>query len=157
MAYPLRRRGSATAPSNSPDGRLGTAVVGANWKRNIAFGPRKRRLTMIPWIAAAFVIAASVGVDITPALAGPCSSKIAQFETAVRQSASNPNAGPSLPQSVGSQLGRQPTPGSIKQADVRAQSVFEAALAHAKRLDAQGNRAGCTKALARAQGMYNLQ
>jgi hypothetical protein len=39
----------------------------------------------------------------------------------------------------------------------RAQAAFEAALARTKRLNAQGNRAGCRRALARAERMYNLQ
>ncbi len=34
--------------------------------------------------------------------------------------------------------------------------MFNATLARAKRLDARGNRAGCTRALAAAKGMYNL-
>jgi hypothetical protein len=46
--------------------------------------------------------------------AGPCSSKIAQFKQAVRQSANNPDAGPTAPQSVRALLDRQPTPASVK-------------------------------------------
>jgi hypothetical protein len=88
--------------------------------------------------------------------AGPCSADIAQFEAAVRQSASNPDAGPTAGQTVGAQLGRQPTPGSIKRAQQHAKVAFEATLARAKRLDARGDRAGCTKALADAEMMYQL-
>ena len=47
-------------------------------------------------------------------------------------------------------------PASIKRAKKRAQANFAATLARAKRLDAQGNRAGCTRALAAAKDMYNL-
>jgi hypothetical protein len=83
--------------------------------------------------------------------------KIAQFEQAVRQSAGNPDAGPMAPQSIAAQLGYQPTPGSVKRAEARAQASFNAAMARAKRLDARGNRAGCTRALAAAKRMYNLQ
>jgi hypothetical protein len=61
------------------------------------------------------------------------------------------------PQSIGAQLDRQPTPGSVKRAEERAQASFNAAMARAKRLDAQGNRSGCTRALAAAKRMYNLQ
>ena len=105
---------------------------------------------------AAWVVAAALGLSIAPAHAGPCTSKIAQFEKAVRQSAGNPNAGPMGPQSIGAQLGYQPTPASIKRAEERAKATFAATLARAKRLDKQGNRVGCTRALAAAKQMYNL-
>ena len=72
-------------------------------------------------IAAAFCMAA-LGLGISSAHAGPCSTKIAQFELAVRQSAGKPNAGPFAPQSIGAQIDRQPTPASIKRAKERAQA-----------------------------------
>ena len=106
-------------------------------------------------IAAAIFIAA-LGLNIEPAGAGPCSAKIAQFELVVRKSAGNPNAGPMAPQSIAAQIDRQPTPSSIKRAEERAKAKFAATLARAKRLDARGNRAGCTRALAAAKAMYNL-
>jgi len=111
-------------------------------------------------IGAALVIAslflASLGLSVASAHAGPCSSEIARFEIAVRQSAGKPNAGPFAPQSIGAQIDRQPTPGSVKRAQQRAQAEFAATLARAKRLDARGDRAGCTQALSAAKDMYNL-
>jgi hypothetical protein len=104
----------------------------------------------------ALTAVAVLGLGLTAAQAGPCSKKIAQFEQAVRQSAGDPNAGPMAPQSIGAQLDQQPTPGSVKRAQERAQATFAAILARAKRLDARGNRAGCTRALAAAKRMYNL-
>jgi hypothetical protein len=106
--------------------------------------------------SATLLVVATLGLSVTAAHAGPCSSKIAQFEQAVRQSAANPNAGPMAPQSIGAQLDRQPTPASMRRAEQQAQATFAATLARAKRLDAQGNRAGCTRALAAAKRMYNL-
>ena len=114
-------------------------------------GPRHERTAMRALIAVAVL-----GLSLTAAHAGPCSEKIAQFEQAVRQSAGNPNAGPMARQTIGAQLNRQPTPASVKRAQERAQSTFAANLARAKRLDAQGNRAGCTRALAAAKRMYNF-
>ena len=108
-------------------------------------------------VTAVTIVFAALCLGMASAHAGPCSSKIAQFEQAVRQSAGNLNAGPMAPQSIGAQLDRQPTPGSIKRAEERAQATFNATLARAKRLDAQGNGAGCTRALAAAKRMYNLQ
>jgi hypothetical protein len=100
-------------------------------------------------------IAAAIG-SAASAWAGPCTSDIAQFEQAVARSAGNPDAGPRARQSIGAQLDRQPTPESIKEATAAAQAAFEEALARAKRLDAQNDQTGCSKALADAKGMYNL-
>jgi len=73
----------------------------------------------------------------------------------------NPQAsrtpGPFAPQSIGAQIDHQPTPASVERAEKRVQAIFAATLARAKRLDAQGNRAGCTRALSAARDMYNLQ
>ena len=107
--------------------------------------------------SATLLVAAVLGLGVATAHAGPCSSRIAQFEQAVRQSAGNPNAGPMAPQSIGAQLDRQPTPASVRRAEQKAQATFAATLARARRLDAQGNRAGCTRALAAAERMYNLR
>jgi hypothetical protein len=106
--------------------------------------------------SATVLVAAALGLGVASAHAGPCSSRIAQFEQAVRQSAGNPNAGPMAPQSIGAQLGYQPTPASIRRAEQNAQVAFAATLARAKRHDKQGNRVGCTRALAAAKRMYNL-
>jgi hypothetical protein len=57
--------------------------------------------------------------------------------------------------SIGAELDRQ-MPGSVKRAEERAQATFAATLARAKRLDARGDRAGCTRALAAAKRMYNF-
>jgi hypothetical protein len=100
---------------------------------------------------------AVLSLSITSADAGPCTSAIAQFEQALRQSGKDADAGPTGRQSIGAQLGHQPTPSSVKRADQRAQTNFAAALAHAKRLDARGNRSGCKRALAQARRLYELQ
>jgi hypothetical protein len=49
------------------------------------------------------------------------------------QSANNPEAGPTAPQSIAAQLEHQPTPGSVKRAEERAEAAFEVALTGAKR------------------------
>jgi hypothetical protein len=109
------------------------------------------RRRAISRISATLLVAAALGLSVAAAHAGPCSSRIAQFEQAVRQSAGNPNAGPMAPQSIGAQLDVQPTPASIKRAEEQAKATFAATLARAKRLDKQGNRVGCTRALAAAK------
>jgi hypothetical protein len=107
-------------------------------------------------IAAGLVIGAVFSLSSTFAQAGPCSEDIAQFEAAVRQSANNPFAGLTAPQSIGAQLDRQPTAASMKRAEERLKSRFSATMARAKRLDAQNNRAGCSRALSAAKRMYIL-
>ena len=102
------------------------------------------------------IVCAVLCFSIPVAKAGPCSEDIAQFEAAIRQSAGNPNAGLTAPQSVGAQLGWQPTPASLKQAQKRLQSKFATTMARAKRLDAKGDRTGCSGALTAAKRMYIL-
>ena len=109
---------------------------------------------MNPRTSLAILVALSA-LTASPTQAGPCSAGIAQFEQAVRQSAKNPTAGPIAPQSIGAQLGWEPTPVEIRRAQARAWAAFRAALAHAKHLDRRGDP-GCTGALARAKDMYNL-
>jgi hypothetical protein len=121
-----------------------------------AFADRSWSALMNRRVTTVIIAATALCLGVASAHAGPCSNEIAQFEQAVRQSAGNPNAGPMAPQSIGAQLDRQPTPGSVKRAEERAQAAFAATLARAKRLDARGNRAGCTRALTAAKRMYNL-
>ena len=102
------------------------------------------------------IVCAALCFNIPVAVAGPCSDDIAQFETAIRQSAGNPSAGLTAPQSVGAQLNRQPTPASLKLTQRRLQAKFSTTMARAKRLDAKGDRAGCTGALTEAKRMYIL-
>jgi hypothetical protein len=107
-------------------------------------------------LTTALIVGAMLCLSIPVAQAGPCSEDIAQFEAAIRQSAGNPNAGLTAPQSVGAQLNHQPTPASLKQAQKRLQSTFSATMARAKRLDARGDRTGCSRALSVAKRMYIL-
>src|SRR5882724_101993 len=101
-------------------------------------------------VTAALVVAVLL-LSTASGHAGPCSNAIERFEQVVRQSAKNPVAGPTASQSVGAQTGRQPTPDSVKRAEEGATATFEAALERAKSLDAQGDQAGCSRALADAQ------
>jgi hypothetical protein len=104
---------------------------------------------------AVFIIGATLALTTASADAGPCTVDIANFENTVRNSAKNLDAGPTGPQSIGAQLGHQPTPSSVKHAEKRAQTRFKTALARAKTLDAQGKRSECTKALRDAELMFD--
>ena len=107
-------------------------------------------------IAGGPIVCALLCLNISIAHAGPCSADIAQFEQAIRDSAGNPFAGLTAPQSVNAQIDRQPTPESLKKAQDNLQAKFSATMARAKRLDAQGDRPGCTSALTAAKRMYIL-
>jgi hypothetical protein len=104
----------------------------------------------------ALALATASILDVAHAHAGPCTADIKQFEQAVRRSAKNPDAGPMAPQTIGAQLGHQPTPASVRQAEKRAQAAFASALVSAKRFDTRGHRAACTHALTRAKRLYSL-
>src|ERR1700694_5634684 len=105
-------------------------------------------------VTAASAICALLGLKPTIAQAGPCTADISQFEAAIHQSAGDPLAGLTARQSVNAQLGHQPTPESLHQENERLKSRFSAAMARAKRYDAQGNRSGCTRALNAAKKMF---
>jgi hypothetical protein len=104
----------------------------------------------------AALVCAVLAFAATNALAGPCTSDIADFEAAIRASQKDPFAGLSAPQSVGAQLEHQPTPASVAQAQQRLKNNFAATMARAKHYDAQGNRLGCNRELAKAKRMYVL-
>ena len=106
--------------------------------------------------SAGLLLSAVLGLHPTSAEAGPCSADIAQFELAIRQSAGNPFAGLTAPQSVAAQNERQPTVASIKRAQQDLKAKFAATMARAKRLDLRNDRAGCERALSAAKKMYIL-
>jgi hypothetical protein len=93
--------------------------------------------------------------------AGPCTAQIAQVEQQIAQSQANPalqGAGtPSAPQTLGAQLHRQPTPGSVQSGESEASADAAAALERARKADAAGDAAACAKALNEAKGIYGIQ
>jgi hypothetical protein len=91
------------------------------------------------------------------AQSGPCAEQIAQIERQVANIAPGPQSGPTGPQGVGAQLHRQPTPGSVAQAERVANTDADDALARAKKADAEGNAAECNAAVRRAQELYGIQ
>jgi hypothetical protein len=107
-------------------------------------------------ISAGLLLGAVFGLNPTFAEAGPCSVDIAQFETAIRQSAGNPYAGLMAHQSIAAQNDRQPTVASMKKAERDLNAKFAATMAQAKRHDAHNDRAGCERALSIAKRMYIL-
>jgi len=97
------------------------------------------------------VVCIALGIGVTAAHASPCSDEIAQLETAVRQSESNPAAGPTASQSIGAQLRHQPTPESVRRAEVESRAGLDAILTRAKALDAEGKTAECMEVVGTAK------
>jgi hypothetical protein len=95
------------------------------------------------------------------AQAGPCTNQISQVEEAIgrAQLKSRPGGAgdPSAAQSIGAQLHHQPTPGSVQSAERMATADGDAALERARKADAAGDAAACTKALAEAKAIYGVQ
>src|SRR5262249_55127913 len=135
-------------------GLRGSHVRTRKFVPSCAVTDQRRSRPMDRAVPAAFIVAI-IFLSVAPAQAGPCTSEIAWFEQAVRRSAGNPNAGPMARQTIAAQLDRQPTPASIRRAQLRARTSFNATLARAKRLDARGNP-GCMQAYTAARQMYYL-
>jgi hypothetical protein len=87
--------------------------------------------------------------------AGPCTAEIAQVQQQMAQA--NPEIGPSAPQSVGAQLGRQPTAQTVRNAEVQASALAQGALQRAKQADAVGDATGCAEALNTMKDLYAIQ
>jgi hypothetical protein len=107
-------------------------------------------------MTAGLILSAMLSLHPTLAEARPCSADIAHFELAIRQSAGNPFAGLTAPQSVAAQNERQPTVASIKRAQQDLKAKFAATRAQAKRRDLRNDRTGCERALSLAKRMYIL-
>jgi hypothetical protein len=102
------------------------------------------------------LLCAMLGLYPAFAEAGPCSADIVQFESAIRQFTGNPDAGLTVHQSAAAQNERQPTVASMKKAEQDLKAKFAVTMAHAKRLDARNDRAGCGRVLSVAKRMYIL-
>src|SRR6202049_1172900 len=68
---------------------------------------------------AVFFVGVAFWLNTGIAQAGPCTADLSQFEATVHRSAGDPLAGLTARQSVGAQLGHQPTLESVHNADQR--------------------------------------
>jgi len=105
---------------------------------------------------AVLATAAFVGTA-TAAHAGPCTSLIAEAEQSIGRLASGPASGPTATQSLRAQLHHQPTPQSVERAASTAHADAEAALDRARKANAEGDIAACTKAVDEAKLIYGLK
>ena len=108
------------------------------------------------------ILVLSAGTFITSTMAshaGPCSQEIDSIQArADARLAANAAAGPSVPESPGAKLHRQPTPGSIAAAQDQlgevsagASQMIRAAMARARLADEAGDLAACRHALAEVE------
>ena len=92
------------------------------------------------------------------AQAGPCANQISQVEQAIQRAQARGGAGePSAAQSVGAQLHHQPTPGSVQSAERMATADGDAAVERARKADAEGDAAACSRALSEAKAVYGVE
>lgn len=107
-------------------------------------------------VAATFVFAIISLAPALPASAGPCGEEVAAFrQTLPLNQKGAPAAVGTAPQTVGAQLGHQPTPETVERARQDAQSEVATVLAQAETLDAAGKQDECRDALARAKLLVN--
>ena len=101
----------------------------------------------------ALMTSALLALGVGCAQAGPCSADIAKIEKVLNE----PNSpfGPTARQSVGAQMGRQPTPSSMARAEQKAGSHYQAALTQAQTLDNQNNPA-CKKAVKKLKALVGM-
>ena len=91
-----------------------------------------------------------LGLGVSLAVASPCSDEI-KLEQAIQQSGNNPAAAPTARQSVGAQLGYQPTPESVRDAELASKKRLVAILNRAKAFAAKGKSKKCMELVATAR------
>lgn len=102
----------------------------------------------------ALIAVAMLLSGICSAEAGPCTAQIAQLEAQINGHKGGAWFGPSAPQTIGAQLGRQPTPATIERAENQASAAAAATLQRARVADEQGDAPGCEGAVAKLRDLY---
>jgi hypothetical protein len=111
-------------------------------------GARRHELARLVLMTSALL-----GLGVGCARAGPCSADIAKIEKVINE----PNSpfGPTGRQTVGAQMGRQPTPSSMARAEKKADTNYQAVLTQAQTLDNQNNPA-CKKAVKKLKALVGM-
>jgi hypothetical protein len=99
----------------------------------------------------AFALTSALCFYATPVFASACMDEIVQLEQRLADAKTNPADQPTGVQTVDAQLGYQPTPKSVEQADIRADETVQAILSRAKALDANNKGDECQAAVANAK------
>jgi hypothetical protein len=97
----------------------------------------------------ALVVSIVLGLAMTSAHASACSDEIARLVKAMSEKSAA--AAPTASQSIGAQLGHQPTPESMRRAEAAATTGVYDILNRAKTLDAEGKTKECMDLVAAAR------
>ena len=97
------------------------------------------------------IVSIALGLGVSLAVASPCTEQIAKLEQAIQQSGNNPAAAPTARQSIGAQLGYQPTPESVRDAELASKKRLVAILNRAKAFAAKGKSKKCMELVTTAR------
>ena len=111
---------------------------------------------MIAQESSTVIGALALALSVCAGHAGPCLQEIDRLQSRVdAKIEAMARTGPSAPESLGAQLHRQPTPGSIAAAESKLGDVssgaLAAAMARAREADSGGNKSACDEALLEVQ------
>jgi hypothetical protein len=106
-------------------------------------------------VVIAAILSASA-LSASSAYAGPCAAQIAQIEQQINTDNLNVSERPSAPQTIGAQLGHQPTPATVQSGEREAGALARTALNRVREADGAGNAAACREALAKLKDLYGL-
>jgi hypothetical protein len=95
-------------------------------------------------------------VTASSAYAGPCTSELAHIEQKIAAASTSVAAGPSAPQSVGAQLGHQPTPETVQSGEHQAGALGQAIMDRARKADDAGDAQACMQALDELKDLYGI-
>jgi hypothetical protein len=128
--------------------------IDVNNKRTMEGGSDRRaaRTSLLIVGAAAFLL-----YNNAIALSGPCTAQIRELKRQIAGDVPGPDSGPTGTQTVGAQLHRQPTPGSVVHAERAANKDGDAAIKRAKEADSSGDAMGCNQALTEARRLYEIK
>ena len=121
-----------------------------SWRHPVAANDSSKRHKLTHLV---IVTSALLALGVGCAQAGPCSADIAKIEKALN--APNSPFGPTARQTVGAQLGRQPTPASMARAEQKADTNYQTMLTRAQTLDNQNNPA-CKKAVKKLKALVGM-
>ena len=93
---------------------------------------------------------------INPIHPGPCAAELAQIQRQLVHSRGNTLEGPTARETVAAELHHQPTPQSVRKAELTAKAEFQSTIARARRANAAGDVAACNRALDKAKELYGL-
>jgi hypothetical protein len=96
---------------------------------------------------AGFGLVLSLAICPLAAHAESCGAQILRLETVLSQAQANRRLAPSAPESTAARLHRQPTPQTVTEAQSESDKQLAAALALARKLNAEGKDSECTAAL----------